>query len=127
VERWSFSRWINRVRESRDADSPTPYPSDALATWINTGCVSTAGLLLLWAVSKYFAPTEPALALSNAPRFAWWLLDRRRATQLDLAPDGKRVAALMPIENEEPAKHDHEMVFLKSFFDELRRRAPLQK
>jgi hypothetical protein len=37
------------------------------------------------------------------------------------------VAALMPIENEEPAKHGHEMVFLENFFDELRRRAPWRK
>ena len=45
-------------------------------------------------------------------------------TQWDLAPDGKRVAVLTPIESAEAPKQEHEVVFLLNFFDELRRRVP---
>jgi hypothetical protein len=43
-------------------------------------------------------------------------------TQWDLAPDGKRVVVLTPVESAEAPTQDHEMVFLLNFFDELRRR-----
>ena len=46
------------------------------------------------------------------------------ATVWDLAPDGKRVAVLTPVESAEAPKQEHEVVFLLNFFDELRRRAP---
>jgi hypothetical protein len=48
----------------------------------------------------------------------------------DLAPDGKRVAAIAPVESPESAaapKQDHEIVMLVNFFDELRRKAPMGK
>ena len=44
--------------------------------------------------------------------------------QWDLAPDGKRVAVLTPVESDEAPKQDHEVVFLENFFDELRRKVP---
>jgi hypothetical protein len=42
----------------------------------------------------------------------------------DLAPDGKRVAVLTPVDTPEAPKPDHEVTFLFNFFDELRRRVP---
>jgi serine/threonine protein kinase/Tol biopolymer transport system component len=48
-------------------------------------------------------------------------------TQWDLAPDGKRVVAVTPVETAEATKQEHEVVFLENFFDELRRRAPASK
>ena len=45
-------------------------------------------------------------------------------TQWDLAPDGKRVAVLTPVESADAPKPEHEVVFLLNFFDELRRRVP---
>jgi hypothetical protein len=45
----------------------------------------------------------------------------------DLAPDGKRVAVVTPVESAEAPKQEHEVVFLQNFFDELRRRVPLGK
>ncbi len=48
-------------------------------------------------------------------------------TQWDLAPDGKRVAVVTPVESAEAPKQEHEVVFLQNFFDELRRRVPLGK
>jgi serine/threonine-protein kinase len=48
-------------------------------------------------------------------------------TDWDLAPDGKRVAVLTPVESAEAPKQDHEVVFLENFFDELRRRVPVGK
>ena len=40
----------------------------------------------------------------------------------DLAPDGKRIAALMPVETTGAA--ENHVIFLENFFDELRRRVP---
>jgi serine/threonine-protein kinase len=45
-------------------------------------------------------------------------------TSFDLAPDGKRVAVVTPVESKEAPKPDHEVTFLFNFFDELRRRVP---
>jgi Tol biopolymer transport system component len=45
-------------------------------------------------------------------------------TQWDLAPDGKRVAVVTPLDTQESPKQDHAVVFLLNFFDELRRRVP---
>jgi len=43
----------------------------------------------------------------------------------DLAPDGKRVAVITPVDTPQAPKQDHEIVLLLNFFDELRRRVPL--
>ena len=45
----------------------------------------------------------------------------------DLAPDGKRVAVLTPVDSADAGKQEHEVVLLQNFFDELRRRVPLGK
>jgi Tol biopolymer transport system component len=45
----------------------------------------------------------------------------------DLAPDGKRVAVVTPVESKEAPTPDHEVTFLFNFFDELRRRVPVGK
>jgi hypothetical protein len=42
----------------------------------------------------------------------------------DLAPDGKRIAALMPAESAEVQPAQNHVVFLMNFADELRRRVP---
>ena len=43
----------------------------------------------------------------------------------DLAPDGKRVAALMPADTPESQQSQNHVIFLENFFDELRRRVPV--
>lgn len=48
-------------------------------------------------------------------------------TQWDLAPDGKRVAVVTPVDAPAAPKQDHEVVFLENFFDYLRQRVPLGK
>jgi hypothetical protein len=45
----------------------------------------------------------------------------------DLAPDGKRVAVVTPVESVEAPKQEHEIVMLQNFFDELRRRVPASR
>jgi hypothetical protein len=40
----------------------------------------------------------------------------------DLAPDGKRIVALMPAETPEGQKAQSHVIFLENFFDEIRRR-----
>jgi Tol biopolymer transport system component len=45
---------------------------------------------------------------------------------VDLAPDGKRIVALMPVETAEAQKAQNHVIFLENFFDELRRRTATQ-
>jgi eukaryotic-like serine/threonine-protein kinase len=44
-----------------------------------------------------------------------------------LAPDGKRIAAIMPAEAAEAQPAQNHVVFLMNFADELRRRVPAAK
>jgi serine/threonine-protein kinase len=44
----------------------------------------------------------------------------------DLAPDGKRLAVVMPVETTTASKAEHEVMFLENFFGELRRRVPVK-
>jgi serine/threonine-protein kinase len=44
----------------------------------------------------------------------------------DLAPDGKRIAALMPAGTPEDQKAQSHVIFLENFFDEVRRRTATQ-
>jgi hypothetical protein len=47
---------------------------------------------------------------------------------VDLAPDGKRVVALMPATEAKGAQEaQNYVVFLENFFDELRRKVPVGK
>jgi Tol biopolymer transport system component/tRNA A-37 threonylcarbamoyl transferase component Bud32 len=46
---------------------------------------------------------------------------------IDLAPDGKRIVALMPVETAEAQKAQSQVTFLMNFSDELRRKAPIGK
>ena len=43
-------------------------------------------------------------------------------TSYDVAPDGKRIAAIMPAEGPEDQKAQDHVIFLQNFFDEVRRR-----
>jgi serine/threonine-protein kinase len=45
----------------------------------------------------------------------------------DVAPDGRRIAALMPADAPEAQKAQNHIIFLENFFDELRRKVPLGK
>jgi len=49
------------------------------------------------------------------------------ARDFDLAPDGKRIAALMPVETPEAQKTQNHVIFLENFSDELRRKVPAGK
>jgi serine/threonine-protein kinase len=47
---------------------------------------------------------------------------------VDLAPNGKRIVAVLPAEGGETTQPSlHHIVFLENFFDELRRRAPVKR
>jgi hypothetical protein len=48
-------------------------------------------------------------------------------TSYDVAPDGKRIAALMPVETREAQQPQSHVILLENFFDELRRRVPASK
>jgi hypothetical protein len=46
-------------------------------------------------------------------------------TAWDLAPDGKRVALVRPVDAGITPQQDHQVTILLNFYDELRRRVPL--
>ena len=45
----------------------------------------------------------------------------------DVAPDGKRIVALMPVETPDVQRSRHQVTFLLNFADELRRKVPMGK
>jgi len=55
-----------------------------------------------------------------------WLSALEGAADFGLAPDGRRVAAVMPIAAKGAPRREHTLVFVQNFFDELRRRAPVK-
>jgi serine/threonine-protein kinase len=69
-----------------------------------------------------FVPGKPRLwcekALANTVN---------SSKNVDLAPDGKRIVAVIPTDGLETQQSQHQVVFLLNFFDELRRRAPLKR
>jgi len=78
------------------------------ASYAVTGDTFLPGKPRVWA-PKLVAPGRP-----NS--YAW-----------DLAPDGKRVVLLTPVDSSDSGKQEHVVVLLQNFFDELRRRVPLGK
>ncbi len=53
--------------------------------------------------------------------------DPANRKNFDLAPDGKRIVALMPVETAEAQKAQKQVTFLMNFSDELRRKVPIGK
>jgi hypothetical protein len=67
-----------------------------------------------------FVPSKPRVWIAKVgggPQSVVW----------DLAPDGKRVMVITPVEYLEAPKQDHEVVVLEDFFDELRRKVPIRE
>jgi Tol biopolymer transport system component len=60
-----------------------------------------------------FMAEMPRLWIAKLGGLAW-----------DVAPDGKRVLVLTPVESAEALKQEHEVVFLENFFDYLRQHVP---
>jgi hypothetical protein len=56
-----------------------------------------------------------------------WLAKLGGANGFDLAPDGKHVAVLLPVDTPEASNQDHEVVMLLNFSDYLRQRVPVGK
>lgn len=52
-------------------------------------------------------------------------IEKVATEQWDLAPDGKRAIAIVPVESQQAPQADHEIVILFNFFDEIRRKVPL--
>jgi serine/threonine protein kinase len=48
-------------------------------------------------------------------------------SSFDVAPDGKRIAVLMPVERPETQRTQNRVIFLENFSDELRRKVPTGK
>jgi serine/threonine-protein kinase len=68
----------------------------------------------------FFIPDKPRLwsptPLANRIFFS---------KNVDLAPDGRRIVGVMPAHGEETRQSPNHVIFLENFFDELRRRSPM--
>jgi serine/threonine-protein kinase len=56
-----------------------------------------------------------------------WVSALGGAVGFDIAPDGHRVAAMLPVGSQGGARQEHTLVFVQNFLDELRRRVPPSK
>jgi serine/threonine-protein kinase len=68
-----------------------------------------------------FVPDKPRV-WSDKP-----LANPETIPNYDLAPDGKRIAALMPAETPETPQAQNHVIFLENFADELQRKVPAGK
>jgi hypothetical protein len=69
--------------------------------------------------------TRGGTFLADKPRV--WAANFSGAVGFDVAPDGKRVAVVVPATPREAPRPDHTIVLLQNVFDELRRRTPAAK
>ena len=65
--------------------------------------------------------------IADTPRVWIAALGTLPGSNWDVAPDGKRVAAVIPEASAQAPERDHQIVMLLNFADELRRRVPLGK
>ena len=63
--------------------------------------------------------------VAEKPRL--WADNVTGVTAFEVAPDGKRLAVIVPAVAREGSSREHTIGFVQNFFDELRRRAPLGK
>ncbi len=116
-----------------------PFPGPGARLLVSTG----GGRFPLWSRDGrelfFETPEQLVMAVSytakgalfeaSKPR-AWTptrLLDSTDSSNYDLAPDGKRLAALLADNDANDQKPPTHLTFLLNFFDELRRRAPVTK
>jgi Tol biopolymer transport system component len=64
--------------------------------------------------------------LPDPPR-VWRTSTPQGGGNLEVAPDGQRLVATVPVESEQAPKTEHEVVFLLNFLDYLKQQVPLNK
>jgi serine/threonine-protein kinase len=72
---------------------------------------------------SYSAPKNSFVTEKPRP----WLTGVEGIVGFDLAPDGRRIAAMLPIASKGAPKQEHTLIVVQNFFDELRRRLPSAK
>jgi Tol biopolymer transport system component len=92
---------------------------------------------LLWAHNGhelYYAQGDQIMAVSFIAKGDAFVAGKPRVwipklggTVIDVAPDDKRVAVIMPVESTSAPQQEHDIVMLQNFFDEVRRRVPIGK
>jgi hypothetical protein len=77
-------------------------------------------------VANYVVRGESFMADKPRVWFGKKLANLGLTINLDLAPDGKRLAVLMPAENPEPRETQSHIKIATNYFDEIRRRVAAQ-
>jgi serine/threonine-protein kinase len=116
--------------------SVRPFPAPASGQGGKWVISNQGGRHPVWSGSEhellYQAPGGQIMAVSYTVKGDTFVADRPRvwlekpgSTDFDLSPDGKRLAAVIPVTSTDGPKPEHEVVFLQNFFDELRRKVPV--
>jgi serine/threonine protein kinase len=82
----------------------------------------------------YYAHGDQLMAVSYTAKGDSFVAEKPRVwipnlggMEVDVAPDGKRVAVATPVKSTEASQQEHEIVMIENFFDEVRRRVPQVK
>jgi WD40 repeat protein len=112
-----------------------PYPSPASGQGGKWQVSNNGGMQPAWSPNRHellYRSGDQIISVEykakgdafEAERPKVWI-SKLGGTVWQLAPDGKRVVVVTPLELSGTPKQDHEAVLLLNFFDELRRRVPI--
>ena len=80
----------------------------------------------------YQAPNGQIMAAGYSVKGETFQVEKARVwmtaygeSAFDLSPDGRRLAAVMPVQSAVAPKPEHEVAFIENFFEELRRKVPV--
>jgi serine/threonine-protein kinase len=132
-------RWLAYVSNESGKNEVyvTAFPAPASGAGARWQISTSGGELPVWSRSRrelIYKEDDQLMAVGYRANGDSFVADKPRVwiaklggTQFDIAPDGKRVVTLTPVDTAESTKGEHEVVVLLNFFDELRRRTPLGK
>ncbi len=140
-------RWLAYVSNESGTEEVyvRPFPPPASGQGSRWQISNTGGRTPLWSRSGHelmYQAGDQIMAVSYAASGDTFVANRPRvwiaalgaantrttiASMWDLAPDGKRVLVVTPVDSADATKAEHHVVFLQNFFDELRRKVPLGK
>jgi len=130
-------RWLAYVsnESGRDEVSVRPFPPPASGPGRRTPISNNGGIDPVWSRNRrelLYRSGDAIMAVKYAVLGDNFIAERPRVrvqklggSAWDVAPDG-RILVATPVEAPQPAP-EHTVVFLQNFFDEVRRRAPVER
>jgi eukaryotic-like serine/threonine-protein kinase len=132
-------RWLAYVSNESGKNEVylTAFPAPASGAGARWQISNSGGELPVWSRSRrelIYKEGDHLMAVSYRANSDIFAADKPRVWiaklgggQFDVAPDGKRVVVLTPVDTADSPQGEHEVVMLLNFFDELLRRVPIGK